>query len=157
MSAPSQTLLKLSHNMDHNYRQRFLRLQEEYRAVRDSIGSDKIMNGTFGDALWVGGTTAGTNLSKPQATAPCIVVTPSSLYSEQQDAPPRTMTDTPPSEAATSSTIASTPSLSRYQSTEQSGATQSRKLEHMRPRIGHKKSRAGCFNCKKRYVNPVMK
>lgn len=142
--------------MDHNYHQQFVLLREEYRVVKESISSDKTMNGNFGDALWVGGTMTGANVSEPQATAACIGITPSLLYSKEQELPPRSMMENPPSETAASSTMGSMPSLSRDRSAEQSIATPSRELEPVRPRIGHKKSRAGCFNCKKRYVVPIL-
>jgi hypothetical protein len=132
--------------MKQNYHTQFRRLQEEYRAVADKV---MVMEGTFGDALWLGDKPDGSVDVKSKATVPCMTISP------------RSTTSTPHSPGNEGS------ALSTYNCSTASHAHSDhivsqpigdleREKVSTRPRIGHKKSRAGCFNCKKRYVIPTL-
>jgi len=157
-------LLELSHNMDQNYHQQYRALCNEYHSSADSFDIDHTMDhrsvyGTFADDYLSHRAPEGMSSPEVHETAttpaPTLALTPAVSISSQSSSDCGVSLETSSSPAPEPYTPLTAPAV--VEDLKRSHAnTVSIEPERPRPRIGHKKSRAGCFNCKKRYVHPML-
>lgn len=141
------------HEFDNQYRL----LVAEYRACKDKPRNTTTptMNGTFGDPLWLSQSADDSRWPEnPMAT------------NHQADAESpnttRTLTSSIPTQIGTAIKCREIPPTTlscneqQWKFVTQTMVSPAPPQESARVRKGHKKSRAGCFNCKKRYATFML-
>jgi hypothetical protein len=143
--------------MNHDYRNQFHILREEFRVFRDGATLSNKMNGTFLSEHWPDPAMfdgPGIIGAETHPSAPGQRETPMSSSTISSDSTPECETEVSSQLASRKQKPSSDPSdcdpIDKQLDIRESLATASSVPQ--KSRKGHKKSRQGCFNCKRRKI-----